>query len=77
MKHPFVEDLSQKTLEELQTIISSLNNKLSVAYRMGNQSLINQMNMVIESYKDEYNNKMNELINKQKIQNNINITKNL
>lgn len=77
MKHPFVEDLSQKTLEELQTIISSLNNKLSVAYRMGNQSLINQMNMVIESYKDEYNNKMNELINKQKIQHNINITKNL
>lgn len=77
MKHPFVEDLSQKTLEELQTIISNLNNKLSVAYRMGNQSLINQMNMVIESYKDEYNNKMNELINKQKIQNNINITKNL
>jgi len=77
MKHPFVEDLSQKTLEELQTIISSLNNKLSVAYRMGNQSLINQMNMVIESYRDEYNNKMNELINKQKIQNNINITKNL
>lgn len=77
MKHPFVEDLSQKTLEELQTIISSLNNKLSVAHRMGNQSLINQMNMVIESYKDEYNNKMNELINKQKIQNNINITKNL
>ena len=77
MKHPFVEDLSQKTLEELQNIISSLNNKLSVAYRMGNQSLINQMNMVIESYKDEYNNKMNELINKQKIQNNINITKNL
>ena len=77
MKHPFVEDLSQKTLEELQTIISSLNNKLSVAYRMGNQSLINQMNMVIESYKDEYNNKMNDLINKQKIQHNINITKNL
>jgi len=77
MKHPFVEDLSQKTLEELQTIISSLNNKLSVAYRMGNQSLINQMNMVIESYRDEYNIKMNELINKQKIQNNINITKNL
>lgn len=77
MKHPFVEDLSQKTLEELQTIISNLNNKLSVAYRMGNQSLINQMNMVIESYRDEYNNKMNELINKQKIQNNINITKNL
>ena len=77
MKHPFVEDLSQKTLEELQNIISSLNNKLSVAYRMGNQSLINQMNMVIESYKDEYNNKMNDLINKQKIQHNINITKNL
>jgi hypothetical protein len=71
MQHPFISDLSDKSLEELQTIITGLNNKLTFAHRTSNGSLIHQLSMAIESYRTEYNKKMDEIINKQKI--NINI----
>jgi len=75
MQHPFVNDLQDKNLEELQNTISSLTNKLTFAYRMGNQPLVNQISMVIESYKAAYNKKMDELIKKQNMQATINIQK--
>jgi len=75
MEHPFINNLSNKTLDELQSTISSLTNKLTFAYRTSNESLINQITMAIESYKTEYNKKMDELINKQKIKTKISITK--
>ena len=53
MKHPFINDLSGKSLEELQQTVSSLTSKLSYAYRMGNAPLIHQLRMVIESYQEE------------------------
>lgn len=71
MQHPFINDLSDKSLEELQTIITGLNNKLTFAYRIHNRPLINQLLMAIESYRTEYNKKMDEIIKKQKL--NINI----
>ena len=49
MKHPFINDLSDKTIEELQTAIESLTNKLNYAYRMGNSPLIHQLQMVMDS----------------------------
>jgi hypothetical protein len=75
MKHPFINDLSDKTAEELQTTISSLMNKLTFAYRTNNGVLINQINMALESYKEEYTKKMDEIVNKQNIQTKIQITK--
>jgi hypothetical protein len=75
MLHPFINDLSDKTIEELQTTISDLTNKLNYAYRTGNQPLIHQMNMVIESYKHEYTKKMDVAIKKQNIDNKISIDK--
>lgn len=75
MQHPFINDLSDKSLEELQTTISSLTGKLTFAYRMGNGALIHQLQMALESYKTEYSNKMDELIKKQKIQTKISIQK--
>lgn len=75
MEHPFVNDLSDKSLEDLQSSISSLMNKLNFAYRTGNQPLIRQIQMVIESYKKEYNKKMDEIIKKQNMGNKINIQK--
>lgn len=71
MLHPFISDLSDKNLDDLQNTISNLNNKLTFAYRTRNTSLINQLLMVLESYKSEYNKKMDELIKKQKIAINI------
>ncbi len=75
MQHPFVQDLSDKTLEELQKSITELNTRLTFAYRTGNSALIHQVNMVMESYRMAYNKKMDELIQKQKINAKISIDK--
>lgn len=75
MQHPFVNNLSDKSLEDLQKTISDLMNKLTFAYRMGNGPLINQLQMVIESYRSEYSKKMDELIKKQKMDTKISIEK--
>jgi hypothetical protein len=73
MEHPFINDLSGKSLEELQESITSLMNKLTFAYRSGNGPLINQLQMVISSYKTQYNKKMDEIFAKQNLNNQINI----
>jgi len=75
MEHPFIHDLSNKTLEELQTAISSLTNKLTFAYRTGNGPLINQINMALESYRNAYQKKMDDLIKKQNITSQVKIVK--
>jgi len=73
MEHPFVNNLTDKTLEQLQETISSLNSKLSYAHRTGNRALINQLDMAIESYRNQYSKKMDDLFSKQKINTQINI----
>jgi len=75
MEHPFINDLGSKTLEELQTTISSLSSKLNFAYRTGNGPLIHQITMALESYRVAYGKKMDDLIKKQNIQAQIKIVK--
>jgi hypothetical protein len=75
MEHPFISSLSDKTLEELQTVISELTKKLNFAYRMQNGAMINQLNMVMASYKAEYGRKMDEILKKQGDRTQINIQK--
>jgi hypothetical protein len=77
MEHPFLPSstLRDKSLEELQSTVNDLTSKLTFAYRTRNGPLIGQIQMVLESYKNEYNRKMDELIKKQNIQNRINIKK--
>lgn len=75
MEHPFIHDLSDKSLEDLQNKISELMSKLNFAYRTGNGPLIHQIQMALGSYKSAYNKKMDELISKQKINAQINIQK--
>jgi hypothetical protein len=74
MQHPFIHDLSEKTLDELQTSISDLNKKLNFAYRIQNGAMINQLRMILESYNSENSKRMDELYKKQNIQNQINIS---
>jgi len=74
MQHPFINDLSQKSLEEIQTTIQDLYSKLNFAYRTHNQALVNQLYMVIESYKNESNKRLDQLYKKQNIDNHINIS---
>jgi hypothetical protein len=73
MEHPFVKSLEKKTLEELQVSISDLTSRLTYAYRTGNSALIHQINMVMESYKNEYQRKMSTMVDKQNISKQINI----
>lgn len=75
MRHPFINDISGKTLEELQTTISGLMNKLTFAYRMGNGPLIHQLQLAINTYKEEYAKKMDEMMSKQKISTKVSIQK--
>lgn len=75
MEHPFINDLSDKTLEELQSSISDLSRKLSFASRMNNQPLVNQLYMVIESYRKEYYKRMDETFKKQNLETQVNIEK--
>lgn len=75
MEHPFINNISDKSLEELQKIVSDLTSKLNFAYKTGNRPLIHQVNMALESYKNAYSKKMDELMNKQKFNTQINIQK--
>lgn len=75
MEHPFINDLSDKTIEQLQDSLSGLHQKLTFAYRTQNGPLIHQLQMVIESYKKEYQKKIDDMIKKQKIEGQVRITK--
>lgn len=73
MEHPFITNLSDQSLEDLQTKISELSGKLTFAYRTGNSALISQINMALESYRNAYKKKMDDMINKQNISGQIKI----
>ena len=77
MEHPFLDrkQLSDKTLEEIQTDLTGLMNKLNFAYKMGNRPLINQLTMVIESYRREASDKLDEVMKKQNLQSQVYIQK--
>lgn len=75
MEHPFIHDLESKTLEELQTAISSLSTKLNFAYRTSNGPLISQINLAINSYRAAYSKKMDEMVKAQKIMSQVQIDK--
>jgi hypothetical protein len=75
MKHPFINDLSDKSLEELSTTLSDLQSKLNFVYRTQNHALIGQLRMVLESYQSEYKVRMDDLYKKHNLDNKININK--
>jgi hypothetical protein len=77
MEHPFLDrkQLSDKTLEEIQTDLTGLMNKLNFAYKMGNRPLINQLTMVIESYRREASDKLDEVMKKQNLKSQVYIQK--
>lgn len=66
--HPLVGNLSEKTMEELQETISNLTNKISFTSRMHNQLMMNQLIMVLNSYKTEYSKRQSEMLDKKSSQ---------
>lgn len=75
MEHPFIKqsDLKDLSLEDLQEKMAKLMENLTFAYRTGNGPLINQAQMILESYRTQYQKRMDELFEKQNIKNKINI----
>ena len=51
MEHPLINDIGELDEQQLTDKIAELNSKLTIAMRMGNSSLINQVQMAIETYR--------------------------
>jgi hypothetical protein len=75
MQHPFLEDLSNKTLDELQEAINKLSNNINFASRMGRYEVVGQIQMILEGYRAEVAKRFDEMYKKQNLNNRINVTK--
>jgi hypothetical protein len=58
-------NLDELTVDELGKKVSDLNQKLTMAMRSGNGHLCNQLRMVIESYQNKYQEKVQSTYRKQ------------
>ncbi len=58
MEHPFITNLEDLTVEQLGSKISELHKKLSIAHRMGNGYLCDQIRMALDSYNSKHLQKM-------------------
>ena len=55
MEHPLAGNLDELSNEELHTRLTELNKKLMTAYSLGNGSLIHQLTLLIETYREKIN----------------------
>ena len=65
MEHPLIGNLDQLTADELSSKVNELNNKLNIAMRSGNAHLCNQLRMAIESYRNKYQEVVQQTYKKQ------------
>lgn len=65
MEHPLIGSLDSLTLDELGSKITELNKKLTIAMRMGNHDLCNQIRMALENHRSKFQEKSEELFKKQ------------
>ena len=54
MEHPLISNIDDLSVEDLLTKVTELNKKLSIAWRLGNHDLCNQLRMAIETYQNKY-----------------------
>lgn len=57
MEHPLINDIGDLDEQQIMDKITELNGKLTIAMRMGNSSLINQVQMALGSYQRKLNEK--------------------
>lgn len=62
MGHPLAPDLSKLTNEELQAKRAELQNRFVFAYRMGNSNLVHQLQLLIDDYAIEIDNRNRKMI---------------
>lgn len=58
MEHPLIGKLDDLSVEELLDRITELNKKLTIAMRMGNGYLCDQLRMAIESHQSKFQEKI-------------------
>ena len=58
MEHPLIGNLDNLTAEQLLDKITELSRKLTIAMRMGNGYLCDQIRMAIESHQNKYQEKI-------------------
>jgi hypothetical protein len=58
MEHPLIGKLDDLSAEQLLSRITDLNKKLTIAMRMGNAYLCDQLRMAIESHQIKYQEKI-------------------
>lgn len=73
MHHPFISDLSDKSIEDLQEAIADLTSKITFAHRTQNAPMIHQLDMIMNSYKDEQKKKLDKLFADKDIGDNIHV----
>jgi len=54
MEHPLIPNIDNLSTDELNAKVSELSKKLSIAWRLGNHHLCNQLRMAIETYQNKY-----------------------
>jgi hypothetical protein len=66
MDHPFLnpEEIKKLKLEEIQEKISELTKKLTIAYQTGNQYLVHQVQMALDTYNNAQQSKLREMMPK-------------
>lgn len=60
MEHPLIGDISHLTMEQLGATVSDLQKKLSMAQRVGNGHVANQLRMALETYNNAYQARLQE-----------------
>lgn len=63
--HPFINDLSKKSMDELLETISKLTKQQQFMFKMGKAEMVNQINMALSSYRTEYQKRQAELWDKK------------
>lgn len=60
MEHPFLntDEIAEMDLDDIQEKIAELMQKLNVAYNVGNNNLIHQIHMALDSYNVGLNKKL-------------------
>jgi hypothetical protein len=58
MEHPLIPSVEDLTTEQLSEKLTELNKKLTIAYRLGNHDLCNQLRMALETFQNKYQEKI-------------------
>lgn len=62
MLHPLAPDLSKLNMDELMAKYNDLNKKFMQAHRLGSGSVIGQMAMLLEDYRQEIGNRQRKML---------------